>query len=193
MWKTPSALAKNWTPTVADVISPELLRELLDYDPTTGLFRWLERNSRHFPNEHQWRAWNGQYAGVPALCSIHPEGYAHGRIFGRAYYSHRVAFAHYHNRWPLMVDHIDQNKLNNRIANLRETTKSGNMTNSKLQDRNVSGCPGVQWKANRWQASITLNGNVVYLGRFESLEEAIAVRRAKEAELGFSPLHGRVR
>ncbi len=91
------------------------------------------------------------------------------------------------------IDHINGDRTDNRICNLRDVTSAGNSCNRRRQDRNTSGVTGVAWdkRASRWQARIGLNGKQKYLGYFDSLDEAVAARKAAELELGFHPNHGR--
>lgn len=91
--------------------------------------------------------------------------------------------------WPLQeLDHIDGNPLNNRFSNLQEVSSAGNKQNMKVRSDNISGYPGVYWlvRANRWQVTVGKN----YIGLYRTFEEALKVRLAKEAELGYHPNHG---
>jgi hypothetical protein len=75
---------------------------------------------------------------------------------------------------PEHVDHIDRNKKNNRIENLRPATKSQNAINSKMRSTNTSGFRGVYWNGRRskWHARLTIDNKVKHLGYFDSVEEA---------------------
>ena len=83
------------------------------------------------------------------------------------------------------VDHIDNNRHNNNVINLRWATRSQNSQNTKLSSRNTSGTKGVSWNktANKWCALITINGKKIHLGYFLNKEDAINIRvqRAKDA------------
>lgn len=83
------------------------------------------------------------------------------------------------------IDHIDRNGLNNTRANLRITTPRGNGINTKLPSNNVSGFKGVNEQKGRWQASTTYMGKSVYIGRYDTPEEAHAAYLAKLEELGY--------
>lgn len=93
------------------------------------------------------------------------------------------------------VDHADRNPLNNNPENLRLATRSQNLQNSKTTKRNTSGHKGVYWnkKANKWQASISINKRLVHLGVFLTAEEAAAARSEAEIRVykEFSPLLSR--
>lgn len=170
-------------------MTPEQVREVLNYDPETGVLTWRERPLR-LGLEARDRKWNKKFVGKRA-----------GRVgtFGhwyvmityilhspRNYASHRLAWAHYHGEWPPNgVDHINGNPADNRIANLRLATQSQNCRNTKLRWDNTSGTKGVSWHKGdeRWYAVITVNGKQRLLGRFHSKEEAIAARQRAAAEL----------
>lgn len=82
-------------------------------------------------------------------------------------------------------DHINGNRLDNRRANLREVTRSQNAMNRSMHSNNASGYKGVSyhWATMKWQAYICHNGKEMYLGLFDNIEDAVAVRKAKEVEL----------
>jgi hypothetical protein len=99
----------------------------------------------------------------------------------------------HYDRWPEgEIDHINGNRQDNRIENLRDVPRSLNQRNSKLQNNNRSGVSGVFWRANRWEARIYLvSGQRKHLGRFKTFEEAVAVRKQAEMECGYHENHGR--
>ena len=80
------------------------------------------------------------------------------------------------------VDHIDQNRLNNRLSNLRTVVQPLNGLNRKVQDRNQSGVTGVIWSkwVKKWIASIRVDWKLIYLGCFADVDEAIEARRGAE-------------
>lgn len=86
-----------------------------------------------------------------------------------------------------VIDHIDQNKLNNQRSNLRFLTKAGNAINSKLSKNNTSGVKGVVRFRNKWHAQIMVNGKHIHLGYYDKKEDAIEARRKGE-EKYFKPL-----
>lgn len=110
--------------TITDVglISRERLKELFSYDPETGVFLHLVGNRRI-------------KRGASAV-GITSRGYARVYILGRSYCAHRLAWLYVYGRWPLEeLDHIDRNKLNNRIDNLREVTHYENILNRRNAGR----------------------------------------------------------
>jgi hypothetical protein len=111
----------------------------------------------------------------------------------KIFMSHRVAWLLHYGRWPSMqIDHKDGNGLNNRIANLSEVTNKQNAMNQKLNAKNSSGVTGVRWHklAKKWTARIVQDKREIYLGLFESFEDAVAARKDAESKYGFSERHG---
>lgn len=102
------------------------------------------------------------------------EGYRKAYIFGKYLYLHRVIFFYVHGYLPDLIDHIDRNKLNNRVSNLREASKSENCLNSSKRITNTSGYKNVVWHkvAKKWRAQVTVNKKRVHVGLFDSPEEA---------------------
>lgn len=84
----------------------------------------------------------------------------------------------------LVVDHINHNPLDNRKCNLRICTQQENSFNKKKMSNNTSGVIGVLWRKdiNKWIAQIRINGKYIYLGCFDTLEQAIEVRKKAEIE-----------
>lgn len=144
------------------MLTAERLRDLLDYDPGTGVFTW-----RHRPTER--RQWNGRYAGQSAG-GFRPDGYL---IIGLAEYglfrAHRLAWLWMTGEWPKeQIDHIDLDKANNAWANLRDATPRENSRNVRMQCRNKAGLKGVSWHKLRgqWRAVIGHEGKYTHLGLF---------------------------
>lgn len=83
------------------------------------------------------------------------------------------------------VDHIDSNKLNNNVTNLRWATPSENGQNRGIQKNSKSGVKGVFWenKAKKWRSQITIDGIKIHIGYFESIEDAKQSRINKANEL----------
>ncbi len=102
-----------------------------------------------------------------------PHGYKYCRLFGRQISEHRLIFAYHYGYLPETVDHIDQNKVNNRIENLRAATRGQNQLNIKKQSNNVSGYKGVSWYKNKyWRVQIRVNGTSVDVGYFDDKYDA---------------------
>ena len=87
---------------------------------------------------------------------------------------HRLVYLYHHGYLPAYIDHIDGNKLNNKISNLRECTSSQNGQNKKRPKNNTSGYKGVSWhiRQKKYTASIQINGKLKYLGSFAKAIDA---------------------
>ncbi len=112
--------------------------------------------------------------GRKAGCINNSNRYACICIKGKNYKAHRLIFLYHKGYLPKEIDHIDRNPLNNKIENLRETTRSENCFNTKKYKTNTSGYRGVSWdkKAKKWAAQIQINKKSVYLGAHETAELA---------------------
>jgi len=144
------------------MITQEILKEYLHYDPDTGFFTWLKSAGK--------RVKAGMVAG--ALTS---DGYIQIKLLGRVYKAHRLAWFYIAGEWPKeYIDHINGVKNDNRISNIRQATQAENMKNTVVPKTNKSGFKGVCWdKAkNKWLAQLKLYGKTKYLGLFEKPEDA---------------------
>lgn len=152
------------------------LRELLEYDPETGVFRW-RKSSR--------RGWTGREAG----CLKYGKGsgdYVLIRIEGETLRASRLAWLYMTGAWPDQdVDHANLNRSDNRWSNLRLATRSQNMANGSLRSNNTSGYRGVTWDAahSKWRAQVRLGHRNYYCGLFDTPEAAALARDAKAATL----------
>lgn len=155
--------------------TPDVLRQLLDYDPATGKLYWKPRPFDMFATPRSFGIWNTRFAGKEAFTAIKGSGYLHGKIFGRLHLAHRVIWAISTGAWPInQIDHRDGDRLNNAIENLRESNHSQNMHNQSNRVTNKSGYKGVSWdkKGNKFRAQISVNSKKIHLGCYETAEEA---------------------
>lgn len=127
--------------------------------------------------------WNAKYADKPAMTADCGNGYRQGSIFGVNIRAHRVAWALVHGYWPETIDHINGNRSDNRLVNLRACTQAENVRNCPVRKHNRLGVKGVQKWGNKFTASIRLNGKVNRLGTFETIAEAAAAYAKASAEL----------
>lgn len=179
---------------MADTVPIETLRQLLYYQPETGGLVWNPRPRELFNTYRGFRVWEERFAGTQAF-TANLKGYRHGRIFRKAYLAHRVIWALVHGAWPKAeIDHINGNRADNRIENLREVNGSENHRNMKRLVTNTSGTTGVYWdKANnKWMVLIWHDGRSQFKGYFHSKDDAIAVRKLAEIKHDYHPNHGRV-
>ena len=157
------------------MITAEEVRVSFDYDPETGSFTW------HAPYETASRAKRGQVAGF-----IDNGGYYRVKYKGARYVVHRLVWLHYYGVWPDgIVDHIDGDKANNAIANLRLATRSQNRANAKRPSTNTSGFKGVKWhtQTGLWHARICCKGKRHSLGLYKNPEDAHAAYQRAAAEM----------
>lgn len=161
----------------------EVLRELLSYNPETGAVEWRVR-----PQRMSKRRWELNRTAFPNRTQ---QGYLRGDVAGQTCLAHRVIWKIVHGVEPDLIDHIDGNPSNNRLANLRSVERSTNSKNARLYRSNSSGCPGVfRTREGRWRAYIGHGGKRIELGHYAKIDEAISVRRRAETELGFTARHG---
>lgn len=176
------------------MIDVETLRELIAYDADTGKLVWLPRDEKHFKSARDCASWNAKYAGREAFGTMWPNGYKAGHIFSRTYLGHRVAWALANNCWPNhQIDHINGNRSDNRLCNLREATPAENQRNVKQRNDNTSGAKGVDFQKSHglWRARIVHNKRRIDLGKFNNLDDAISARKAAERQYGYHENHGR--
>lgn len=163
-------------------ITPQYIRQLLDYNPETGELVWKERKLR--PGlERIDKGWNKRFAGKKVSDRFHRHGHSQIGIHCKNFMTHRVVWAHYYDVWPIHdLDHINGKPADNRIANLREATASENLCNAKIRVNNTSGVKGVSWSksSNKWYSYITKNKKMMAIGLFDSFDEAVAARRQAE-------------
>lgn len=173
------------------VITPELLRQLLRYEPEAGKLFWKERPRELFKSLTQYKTWNTRFANKEAF-GISAHQYRAGMILGTRVLAHRVAWAIYYDAWPIGdIDHINHNRSDNRIINLRNVDRKTNGKNLSISLRNKTGFIGVHKTIyNTFVASIKVNRKNIYLGSFKYLEEAIKARLSANEQYGFHVNHG---
>ena len=122
--------------------------------------------------------------------NLDSKGYKRVQVNGTRYLQHRIIFLYHNGYMPKFVDHINQDKSDNRIENLRETTKSLNGKNCKMYSNNKSGYSGVNKRSSgRWQATIRVNNKTIYIGTYDTFIEAVQARQEAEVEYDFSKNH----
>lgn len=174
-------------------IDPEILKDILFYDEYSGLFTWKMREEKMFKNASSTDRWNTRWANKPAFTCTTVNGYKQGNIFAKRYYAHRVAYAITYDVWPIEIDHINGDRTDNRISNLRDVYYRGeNMKNTKIRSDNKSGHVGVQWRDNlgKWVAHIQVRGKSIHLGVFVNYDDAVSARMKAGEVYGFHINHG---
>jgi len=140
----------------------DTISNILEYDSKTGFITWKVKRANNISI--------GQIAGV-----IDKNGYRRIKIRPKLYLAHRIAWLLYYKEWPKnLIDHINMNRADNRIENLREATKSQNMMNTTKYQTNKSGIKGISWhkRDKVYRGHITVMGKNITVGRFKTIEEA---------------------
>lgn len=152
----------------------ERAKALFVYNEDTGDLIWENPSGR--------RVKKGDIAG-----RVNNTGHLGIGIDGSRYQAHQIIWVWFNGEIPegYEVDHKDENKLNNRIQNLRLATRSQNMCNITMKRTNKSGFKGVSFHvaSGKWGASVVVDRKKHYLGLYETSEEAADVAAAKRKEL----------
>lgn len=120
-------------------------------------------------------------------------GYKQVWVDGRTYLVHRLIWLYVHGAFPTEIDHINGNRIDNRISNLRDVTKKENAKNSAKRRDNTSGVTGVCWHKSlkKWFARINAEESPLSLGYFDNFGDAVIARKKAEKEYGYHENHGR--
>ncbi len=140
-------------------VTPELLQQLLTYEPDTGFLFWKERGKPNF---------DAQNAGKQAFLAT-TNGYKIGRVMNMTFMASRVAWAIATGEMPKgEIDHINGDRADNRLCNLRDVTRTENRHNKAQNKNNKSGVGGVAWisQSLKWRAYITVDKKNIILGHF---------------------------
>ena len=151
-------------------------RELFEYNSETGVLSWKKSTNS--------RARAGDEAG-----SINDGGYRCLGLNGKRYFVHRIIWLYVHGYLPEHeIDHINRDPSDNRIANLREVSRSCNIRNVGNLKNNTSGVKGVNWNkpCQKWEAKICVNNKMLYLGLYKDFDNAVCARLAAEQCLNWS-------
>jgi hypothetical protein len=155
------------------ILTQGRLRSLLVYDPDTGVFtNRITRNPR-------------AKVGAPAG-ALTSEGYIAFQIGGAKIYAHRAAWLYVYGVWPdIEIDHINRQRSDNRIANLRLATRCQNGQNTGAHKRNLTGHKGVTFHARskKWQVQLRANSKTFYVGQYAELADAVQARAIAEVLL----------
>ena len=147
--------------------------QVVSYNPDTGVLSWVK---------------NGRDAGGI------DHGYLRIKVCGYRTYAHRVAWAIHNGYWPKnVIDHINGDTTDNRIANLRDVPRKQNSRNQKMRCTNTSGHMGVHYsnRDNVWRASIKVDGKVIFLGQSKDKDAVVQLRKDAERQFKFHENHGK--
>ena len=154
------------------------LKEVLHYDPATGLFSWAVGRKKAAQN-----AVAGGFSG---------RGYVVIGVDGVRHRAHRLAWLYEHGYYPEQIDHENHVRHDNRLCNLRATDNAGNHKNISKPSNNTSGVVGVSWtqaarsQNGAWEARVCGK----FLGYFDDFFEAVCKRKSVERQMNFHPNHG---
>jgi hypothetical protein len=161
-------MTKTPVPRNRQPLTAERLRELLHYEPTTGVFTWRTLRPGRSP-----------MGGIAGSVRKNPKDPCFGYRFITVDHfrtgAHRLAWFYVKGAWPPGdLDHQNMVRDDNRIDNLREATRSQNMANAGRPRHNTSGLKGASFlrATGKWQAQIQFHGKNLNLGSFASAEEA---------------------
>jgi hypothetical protein len=170
----------------------EVLRQLLQYDPCTGFLSWKHRPQKFCKTSQEYKRWNKANSGKK-INTKDTTGYSIVTIFNRQYKQHRVCWAmHYGTEPSEFIDHINGDKGDNRLENLRIVSARGNARNRKRISRNKSGYNGVSLcRSGKWLAYINAKSDRLFLGKFNCATAAAIARKKFEKTEGYHENHGR--
>jgi hypothetical protein len=146
-----------------DALTVDCVNSLLSYDAISGHFTWLVDPCT-----------GPRRKGTRAGC-LDQTGYWLIKIGQKRYMAHRLAWFSVHGSWPnLDIDHINGDRNDNRLENLREASRSENCANRRLQSSGKSGFKGIHWnkKLNKWQVGLKQGQLKKHIGVFKDLEDA---------------------
>lgn len=162
-------------------LTQEYLKECLDYDPESGIFKWKERPVSHFKDGKRFKVqticnnWNSRYFNEE-VGSLYKNKYKLIAINNKKYLTHRLAWLYMEGYFPEnMIDYIDMNKSNNKWSNLREVSKICNTQNCRVSKNNTSGVTGVHQEkgSQRWCSQIQIKGKHKILGCYKNFNDAV--------------------
>lgn len=169
-------------------LSYEAVSRLLSYDQHSGEVTWLPRPESAFQNYRAFRVWNARYAGKRGFTAVDAGGYYTGRIMGKTHYLHRIVWLIFYGTPPdKQVDHINGDRLDNRIVNLRSASHSENCRNSKSRSGATSAYLGVSWNTRRqkWDVRIKVGRTLASGGMFcDEIDAARAYDRMAAHHFG---------
>lgn len=175
-------------------LTQDYIKERFSYNQKTGHLSWKNRPEHDFISKKYQSIFNARFANKESgsFCN----GYLRTQIDKKSYFNHLIIWVYVYGRYPEKnIDHIDGNRANNKIENLREVTKLENAKNQKLYKNNGSGFSGVRFdkSLNKWRVQIGSGKNRKHIGIFEERDAAIRARQKAEKERGYHENHGRLK
>jgi len=171
------------------------LWEILNYDFETGKLFWRYRERSKCKTNAAWMSFNNRFANKEAFTFSHPiNKYKTGYVLNKSHKAHHIIWCMCYNYWPIkQIDHIDGDRTNNRLTNLREVTHEENMKNKTNYSSSKSGVHGVTFNRvhQKWWVRANINNKRMHLGYYDDFDEAVRVRKAAELQYDYHPNHGR--
>lgn len=160
----------------------------MNYNDAWNNFKYYPKTGEIFNKTKRMKALKGERAEYRDAA-----GYLALSFRNKTYRAHRVAWFLYYGVWPKEIDHINQNKADNRIGNIRDVSHQENGKNIKISSLSKTGIMGVCWyeKSNKWRAYITIDQKQKHLGLFDNLLDAGAARKAAENIYQFHKNHNK--
>jgi hypothetical protein len=159
------------------MITQEYLKSILDYNPDTGIFTWKVNKSKR--------------SNIGDIAGWLDGGYTKLEINNKPYKAHRLAWLYVYGEMPKnLIDHVNNDRSDNKISNLREATYQQNSENYKTPKTNKSGVKNVSWykQLNKWVVSIGIKGKKKTIGYFDDLEfaELVAIEARNKYRMEFA-------
>lgn len=158
-------------------LTQDELKRVIEYNPDTGEFYWRVKASKNIAV--------GSLAG-----SVNAQNYWQIRLYGKVWLGHRLAWVYVFGRWPSQIDHIDRDRRNNRISNLREVSGTDNQLNRGIQANNKTGHRGIHYSDRRreYVLQLSLKGTRVHCSYHKDIEDAVLVRDRVATQIyGYNP------
>lgn len=167
-------------------IQAHTLKDFLMYDESAGILTWRVR-------EKDSGGFNRKFGGKEAFTATERKGYKTGRLYGVNLKAHRVAWALHFGEWPEnQIDHINGNKSDNRVENLRPIVNHENCRHKGMHSRNTSGYTGVSYSnaLKMWAAKYKKDYTTIHVGYFNCVTSAALAVHSARVSNGFSENHG---
>jgi len=158
------------------MITQDQLKEIIHYNPETGLIKWLKKTAR--------RINIGDIAGC-----VTSDGYIRISINKKPFQAHQLIWFYMTGMWVDEIDHDNRIRSDNRWCNLKSVTREENQHNRRISKNNKSGVSGVSWykPTRKWQSMICVKGKQKCLGLFSDINLAIQARKDAEIKYGYKP------